>query len=524
MYLFSCGIYRALITSVTARGQNKMERLQVHHRQEGLLLCILLCCLATAVRSDTVMWVDHARGRNGPQCIHNTPVGALMAQPPPSLACRSLLYALQNAMNSTSIRVTCGIHEYFQPSDITFATSLSNVRLVGECTNQWPTVRLMKGSNLAFHGITSVEVRDLEIETSSEEVDLPVARNNSILYISNCTNVRIQNVTVRITELQGSGISLRHTDGDGKVTLHNVLILHSGTHGIGIHCNILRNSQSTTGYLTLNMSHIFAVNTNTATTYKPSMAFSGIVITTQGTGNDSQIALHNVKVINSAPAAGFGILVRLLEGVHKNVVNLSGVRVFDGWNNRYHRRGRDEVLAECHQRQHDMLNMTNGALENYSAIMVDVQTSQNRINVTNVQVLASYAPSGSAIALYFKGLSNLNSVFLEDVYLAATGNTFAHRQGLDLQFAGNARENEVQTQNLQVANSKSEMGGGTLLLFTDHCTLNKVVMNNSIFTNHSSKYGGGLCALFQGFSQNNSLSLNFILVKNNTAELGVAFL
>ena len=35
------------------------------------------------------------KGEDGPQCIHHIPVGALMAQPPPSRSCRSLQFALQ---------------------------------------------------------------------------------------------------------------------------------------------------------------------------------------------------------------------------------------------------------------------------------------------------------------------------------------------------------------------------------------------------------------------------------------------
>ena len=466
------------------------------------------------------MWVD-TTGQDGPQCRHDTPEGALVAQPPPRLSCKSLLYALQNISNSTSIRVTCGIHEYFKSSTTTtLPAGAKYVQIVGECSKEQPTVRVMNGSNLELHGITSVVVRELVIETRGKHGDPQLANNNSILYISNCTDVGLLNVTVRISAPRGIGILLRHTAAGGNITLYNVSMQHSGTHGTGIHCSILSNAQSTAEYLTLTMSHVLVVNTNTATSYEPGMAFSGIIVTTYKSGSGSQIVLHNVTVLNSAPVAGSGILVRFLDGAQNSTVVLTGVNVLDGWNEQYHNRGRDKVLAECIKRQHDMLNMTNGALENYSAIMVDVQSSRNRINVTHVRVSASYAPSGSAVAAYFKGMANSNSVFLENVSLSATGNTIAHRQGLEVQFAGNTSENEVETRDLQVANSTTESGGGAFLLFTDHCTLNTVVMWNSTFTNHSSKYGGGLFVLFQGCSQNNSISLQYMKVENNTAELG----
>ena len=69
------------------------------------------------------MWVD-TKGEDGPQCIHHTPVGALMAQPPPSRSCRSLQCAIKNAhplelgvaaMNTMNLharhsRTFCSVH------------------------------------------------------------------------------------------------------------------------------------------------------------------------------------------------------------------------------------------------------------------------------------------------------------------------------------------------------------------------------------------------------------------------------
>lgn len=160
LVVLSC-VYRALLTSVPRR-QSKMEQLQVHHRQDFLLLWMVLCCLVTVVRSDTVMWVD-TKGKDGPQCIHDTPGDALMVQPPPNRSCKSLLYALQNTLNSTSIKVMCGTHDCFKTADKVLPTSTLSVRIVGECATNRPTIRFMNGSNLTFHGITSVVVQDLVI-------------------------------------------------------------------------------------------------------------------------------------------------------------------------------------------------------------------------------------------------------------------------------------------------------------------------------------------------------------------------
>ena len=204
------------------------------------------------------MWVD-TKGVDGPQCIHDTPEGALMAQPPPNRSCRSLLYALQNTLNSTSIIVTCGTHEYFKTADKVFPASTLNVKIVGECATDPSTVHFVNGSNVTFHGITSVVVRELVIQTHGKQGDLQVDKNNPALCISNCTNVRIQNITIHITAPHRNGISLRHTATNGEIILYNVSVLHSGTHGFGIHCVILRNAQSATDRLglSLNMSHIY---------------------------------------------------------------------------------------------------------------------------------------------------------------------------------------------------------------------------------------------------------------------------
>ena len=95
------------------------------------------------------MWVD-TKEEDGPQCIHHTPVGALMVQPPPSRSCRSLQYALRNSLNDTSIRVVCGIHEYFESPQESFPKGTLNIQIDGECAIGPPTIRCMNGMDLAL--------------------------------------------------------------------------------------------------------------------------------------------------------------------------------------------------------------------------------------------------------------------------------------------------------------------------------------------------------------------------------------
>ena len=467
------------------------------------------------------MWVD-TRGEDSHQCIHDTPEGALMAQPPPSSSCRSLQYALQYALNSTSIIITCGRHEYPKTSDMAFPKHLWNVRIVGECTKNRPTVQCMNGGNIALHYLTNVEVSNLMIERHGTQGGYEMDSDNAVVDISYCANVRMKSIRVSIMASHGSGISLRHSSTNGEIILQNVSILHNGTYGSGIDCDILRTSQSKTDYLTLNMTHILVANTNTNTTYEPSMTFTGISIAVHGTGNGNYISMHNITVINSAPVSGFGILARFSNDTHKNTAILAGVNVLDGWDKRYHSRQKDEVMRDCGRRQREMVSMPNAISANYSAIMIAVETSQNTINVTDLQVTTtSCAPNGSALAIYFKGLPKLNSIYLGNISIAAMGSTVAYRQGLDVRFSGRASKNEVLTQDIRVVNSKTESGGGARLLFTDYSIRNRVVLYRGTFANLSaSKYGGGLCAVFQGHSHDNRIVTMLMKLENNTAEVG----
>ena len=494
-----------------------MEQNQVHHGH--LLLWTALCCLVTMVSSDRVMWVD-TRGENSHQCIHDTPEGALTAQPPPSSSCRSLQYALQYALNSTSIIITCGRHEYLKTSNLAFPKHTWNVRIMGECTNNRPTVQCMNGGNIALHYLTNVEVSNLMIERHGTQGGYKMDSNNAIVNITYCANVRITNIKVSTMASNGSGIFLRHSSTNGEIILQNVSILHDGTYGTGIDCDILRTAQSTTDQLTLNMTHILVANTNTNTTYEPSMTFTGISIAVHGTGNSSYISMHNITVFNSAPVAGFGVLAHFSNDAHKNTAILAGVNVLDGWDNRYRSQHKDEVLRDCGRRQREMVSMPN-AISAYSAIMIDVETSQNTINVTDMQVTTLCAPNGSALAIHFKGLPKLNSIYLGNISVAAMGSTVAYRQGLDLRFTGHASENEVLAQDIHVVNSKAETGVGAHLLFTDYSIRNRVLLYRGMFANLSaSKYGGGLCAVFQGHSRDNRIITMLMKLENNTAEVG----
>ena len=505
----------------------KMGQPQVFHRLSGcFLLWMVLSCLVTVVRSDRVMWVD-TEGEDGPQCIHHTPVGALMAQPPPSRSCRSLEYALWNALNSTSIRVVCGtytLHSFNAPPNKFQSVQKEPfaLKLEGKCATDWPIIQCLNGITVTFNAFKEVEIREISFKGCGEQEHLKNVDDNPALYFSNCTNVMLQHVTVHITGLYGIGIVVKNILPHGVNTLRDVSVLHNGTYGTGILCNIQGSNQSPALNISLYMNNVQVVNTNTHTEYDPSMAFTGIFVIVKGTGSGNNISLHNVTVFNSAPMSGSSITVRLLGDMNNNTVNLVGVNVLDGWDQRYSSKNRTDTLTECTRRQLEMMK-SNTKSKSYYSVFLLVQTSSNTINITGAHVVTSYGPK-NVIAFYviFATLASLNRVSLENVSVTAKECPFsiADKYGLFLIFADNSSVNTLVTRNLLVVNITTESGVGVLLDFSGQCTGNRVLLYGSTIAYHMSKNGGGLDAIFSDYANNNRLILSRLIVENNTAAMG----
>ena len=229
------------------------------------------------------MWVD-TKGEDGPQCIHHTPVGALMAQPPPSRSCRSLQYAIKNALNRTSIRVECGTHEllpYHVHPYTSFPGSAFAVKIEGGCESSQPTIQCLNGAIATFNNVVDVIIRDLEFKGCGKQEQPKFFTDSPTLYISNCINVVLQNVTVHIAGQYSSGIVLKNFIAVGEISLDSVTIWHNGTYGTGIQCDIQIYNQLQANTLSLYMNNVQVVNTNTHTEYDASMKFDGIYITAQ---------------------------------------------------------------------------------------------------------------------------------------------------------------------------------------------------------------------------------------------------
>ena len=474
------------------------------------------------------MWVD-TKGEDGPQCIHHTPVGALMAQPPPSRSCRSLEYALYYTINTTSIKITCGTHG-LQPYPVDpyrpFPANAFALRIEGECATSRPTVQCLNGATTAVTGVANVMIKAIVFHDCGKKED-PKLPSHSVprsptLYFSSCTNVTVHNVTVHVTGQNGTGMVLTNIITHGVITLYDVSVLHNGTYGYGILCNIYGRYQSAINNSTVLLNNIQVVNTNTHTEYDPSMEFNGIYISAHGTGRGNNISLHNVTVFNSAPVAGSGIYVGLFENMNINTVQLVGVRVFDGWDKRYQKKNKTVVLAECARRQLEMIQRQPED-QAYVSIDIRVQTVLNTVNVSGAQVVASYGKSVVALSVTLDGLSRLNTIFLcKHVSLAITENQYkAMRNGLQLLFNDSAIKNYVGIQDLQIVNRTRAPGNAVILIFKGQCAGNRVLLDRSTIANHHTLIdGGSVSAMFLDHAQYNLFFLERTILENNTAMRG----
>ena len=471
------------------------------------------------------MWVD-TKGEDGPQCIHHTPVGALMAQPPPSRSCKSLEYALNYALNRTSIRVVCGtytLHSFHAPPN-KFQSVLKEhfaLKLEGKCATDQPIIQCPNGITVTFKEFTEVEIGEIAFKGCGEQEHLKNVDDNPALYFSNCTNVMLQHVTVHITGLYGIGIVVKNIPAHGMITLYDVSVLHNGTYGMGILCNIQGSNHSPADNISLYMNIVQVINTNTHTEYDPCMKFNGIYISACGTGSYNNISLHHVTVLNSAPVSGNGIGVGLFGDMNNNTVNLVGANVLDGWDQRYSSKNRADTLTECARRQLEMMNSTKNKF--YHSVAVLVQTSSNTINITGAHVVNSYGPRNvSAFTVIFKILASLNRVNLQYILVSAVEYPFiiANRYGLHLKIADNSSGNTLLIQYLLVKNITTVSGTGVRLHFGGQCTGNSVLLDSSSINSHVSTDGGSLVAYFTDYARNNSLNLFEVYVMNNTAAVG----
>ena len=466
------------------------------------------------------MWVD-TKGEDGPQCIHHTPVGALMAQPPPSKSCRSLQYALQNRMNRTSIKIKCGTHK-LQSFKFVIAKGRSfALKIEGECATNRPIVMCWHGTAVSFSSFIELQIGRIVFEGCGLQELPKVIDYIPTLYFTNCTNVTLQLVTVHITEQYGTGIVLMNAVTHGVFTLYDVSVLHNGTHGGGSHYHIHGQKQSPVQNFSLYMNNVQMINTNTHTEYDPLMLFKGIDIFLSGTGSGNRISLYNVTVFNSAPVTGIGIRVGLFDNMRNNTVTLASINVMDGWDEHYSSKNETEVLAECTRRQLGMIASEN-KLSVYNSVQLQVQTSYNTINVTDSHVVASYGPVNVyALAVTFKALAALNRVHLENTSISARGNSNITLYGFTMVFGDNSTKNLAYIQNLQIVNGTTVKvsGVGALFDFQCSCTRNNVFLERSIIANQQAA-GGGLIAGFRGYASHNAITLHFVRLENNTALRG----
>ena len=396
------------------------------------------------------------------------------------------------------------------------------LKLEGECTIDRPIIQCLNGTSVIFKDFTEVEIGEISFKSCGEQEHLKNVDDNPALYFTNCTNVLLQHVTVHITGLYGIGIVVNSTLAHGVITLYDVSVLHNGTYGYGIFCNIQGINQSPADNISLYMNNVQVVSTNTHTEYDPSMLFLGIDVYAWGTGSGANISLHNVTVFNSAPVPGNGIGVGLIGDMNNSTVNIVGVNVVDGWDQRYSRKNRTDILTECARRQLEMMK-SNTKNQSYLSITVLVETSSNTINITGAHVVTSYGPMNVfAFSAMFQNLASLNRVNLTNVSVSAIAYPFiiANRYGLYLILIDNTSVNSIIIRNLLIVNITTVSGTGVKLDFRDQCTGNSVQLERSTIAYHVSKDGGSLAASFTDYANNNSLTLSRLFVENNTAGEG----
>ena len=218
---------------------------------QPILVCalwLLACCTAAASKNYRIMWVS-TTGEDSSQCMHN----AVESDPVPhprhlNDSCRSLNYALANIENDTLVIITCGIHKLEpvgSPSNPSPLSNIASIRIRGirNCANGWPQIQCTDGANLVLYNVKTVVVARLAFQDCGEQHQYSDSFFiSSTLHFQDSTSVRIQRVDIYVTGPYGTGISfIRHnnTATQANIVLEAVYVEHYGSHGSGIHFDVL---------------------------------------------------------------------------------------------------------------------------------------------------------------------------------------------------------------------------------------------------------------------------------------------
>ena len=459
------------------------------------------------------MWVS-TTGEDSPQCIHDTPT----SDPVPSPlhlneSCGSLNYALTHIGNNTMIAIGCGIHVLEPVDSLLDETPLMNgiiIVLIGNCENELPWIQCSNGANLAFCDAERVVVRSLIFQGCGEQLQHSDSLSaSSTLYFQNCRRLWLEYIIINITGPYGRGISFIRNDtsitqGNVLMEISNVVIYHYGTHGSGIHFEVLtaRTRDASLAREIYQLNNISGGNPNVHPSYNISSSFTGIKVTVMGDGEGAQGEIMLSYIFVNRSTRGDGISVALQDTVGFKV-SLNVI----------------EVTEECED--YEWSNNTSSAnisatnsssnieLRGNISIKIELRgnSTVNHIQVAEVSVVKCKAATGNAFSIKVTNHSEGNVILLQDALLSGEYTSEVHKRGLRVIVSGWAKRNEIQLTGILSLYHTAYWGAGGYIEFSGHVMENSVTIRNSLFDQNHAFMGGGIAVVYSNFATQNTLQM-----------------
>ena len=493
------------------------------------VLWLLACCTGAASEDYVrIMWVS-TTGEDSPQCIHDTPTSDPVPHPRHlNESCGSLNYALTHIGNDTLIVIGCGIHVLEPVDSLLDGTPLMNLTYIAvfsACKNAIPQIQCTGKANLAFYNAEFVYLASLAFRDCGEQMQhsVPVT-DSSTLYFQDCNTVRISHILINITGPYGRGISfIRYetsvTQKDVLMEISNVEIYHYGTHGSGIHFEVLAaRTDASLAKESYQLNDISVYNPNVHPSYNITASFIGINITVMGDGEGARGEIMLSFIFVNRSTRGDGISVALHDTVgFKASLNAIG------------------VLEECEKYElsnissaniSDTISNNNIELRDNSSIRIELRgnSTGNHIQVAKVRVGKCRAATGNAFSIEVTKHSEENVILLQNAVLSGEYPSEVHKRGLRVIISGWAKRNEIQLTGILSVCHTAYWGAGGYIEFSGHAMENSVTIRRGIFVHNHAFMGGGIAVVYRNFAAQNTLQMLGhelrINMSHNTAAVG----
>ena len=497
------------------------------------LICVLwlLACCTGAASEDyrRTMWVS-TTGEDSPQCIHDTPTSDPLPRPRHlNESCGSLNYALTHIGNNTLIVIGCGIHALEPVGSLLDGTPLMNVTKIAvfsACKNAIPQIQCTGKANLAFYNAEIVYLASLAFQDCGEQMQHSVSvPDSSTLYFQDCNTVRISHILINITGPYGRGISfIRYetsvTHGYVLMEIGNVKIYHYGTHGSGIHFEVLtaRTRDASLAKEIYQLNNTSVDNPNVDPSYNISASFTGINITVMGDGEGARGEIMLSFIFVNRSTRGDGISVALHDTVGFQV-SLNAIAVLEECE--------DYDLSNISSaRISDTISNNNIELRDNSSIRIELRgnSTGNHIQVAEVRVGKCKAATGNAFSIEVTNHSEDNVILLQNAGLAGEYTSEVHKRGLRVIVSGRAKRNEIQLTGILSVYHIAYWGAGGYIEFSGHAMENSVTIRRSVFVDNHALMGGGIAIVCRNFATQNTLLIlgheYSIAMGHNTAAVG----